>query len=167
MAKTATETRTKAATKAANTKTKAPKADVEDKPKRAPSAYQTFCKEKMKTWNEENPGRAKEAMAAIAAMWRDAPENPNRGQEPKQRKAKEPKEVKEKPVKEPKAPKEKVVKEKPAPKEKKPASKAKPASKPASKAKPASKSKPASKKKVETEDELDEDDDDAGDESDE
>ena len=92
-----------------------------DKPKREPSAYQIFCKERMKKWNEENPGRAKEAMTQvgpslysschsldwysfvraqqIALLWKDAPENPNRGQESKPRKpkaAKEPKEPKAK-----------------------------------------------------------------------
>ena len=36
-----------------------------DKPKREPSAYQIFCKENMKKWNEENPGRAKEAMTQV------------------------------------------------------------------------------------------------------
>ncbi|KAF6765678.1 hypothetical protein DFP72DRAFT_206144 [Ephemerocybe angulata] len=61
MAKTATVTKTKTATKAANTKTK----DGEDKPKRAPTAYQIFCKAHMKKWNEDNPGRAKEAMSAV------------------------------------------------------------------------------------------------------
>lgn len=37
-----------------------------DKPKREPSAYQIFCKENMKKWNEENPGRAKEAMTQVS-----------------------------------------------------------------------------------------------------
>ena len=88
-----------------------------DKPKREPSAYQMFCKDNMKKWNEENPGRAKEAMTQvhrfscpaprfywhflsaqqIALLWKDAPENPNRGQEPRARKPRVPK------VREPKA----------------------------------------------------------------
>jgi hypothetical protein len=62
----------------------------------------------MKEWKESHPGAPiKEAMSEvctriyasvfcltqsfeIAAMWRDAPENPNRGKEPKARKPKEP-----------------------------------------------------------------------------
>ncbi|KAF4615836.1 hypothetical protein D9613_012374 [Agrocybe pediades] len=64
MAKTATVTKTKTATKSANEKTAKPKKDDgEEKPKRELSAYQKFCKENMKKWNEENPGRRKEAMS--------------------------------------------------------------------------------------------------------
>ncbi|OJA10100.1 hypothetical protein AZE42_07533 [Rhizopogon vesiculosus] len=89
MAKTETESKTKAATKRANTKTS--KADKEDKPKRAPSAYNLFVQAHMKEWKESHPGAPiKEAMSEIAVMWRDAPENPNRGKEPKARKTKEP-----------------------------------------------------------------------------
>jgi hypothetical protein len=40
-------------------------ADAADKPKREPTAYQVFCKEHMKKWNEDNPGRAKEAMTEV------------------------------------------------------------------------------------------------------
>ncbi|KAG1720713.1 uncharacterized protein EDB91DRAFT_1177422 [Suillus paluster] len=87
MAKTATESTTKAATKRANAKTS--KADKEDKPKRAPSAYNLYVQAHMKEWKEANPGAPiKEAMSEIAVMWRDAPENPNRGKEPKARKPK-------------------------------------------------------------------------------
>ncbi|KAI9568157.1 hypothetical protein HD554DRAFT_776644 [Boletus coccyginus] len=87
MAKTATATSTKTATKRANAKTS--KQDKEDKPKRAPSAYNLFVQAKMKEWKENNPGAPiKEAMAEIGAWWRDAPENPNRGKEPKSRKPK-------------------------------------------------------------------------------
>ena len=88
----------------------------------------------MKKWNEENPGRAKEAMTQvhffflssyrlhwhscfalqIALLWKDAPENPNRGQGPKARKPKAPKEPKE-----PKAPAEPKAKTKKAKKTKK------------------------------------------------
>lgn len=39
--------------------------DAADKPKREPTAYQIFCKLHMKRWNEENPGRAKEAMTHV------------------------------------------------------------------------------------------------------
>ncbi|KAF8119984.1 hypothetical protein EV363DRAFT_1356316, partial [Boletus edulis] len=43
----------------------------------------------MKDWKENNPGvPIKDAMAEIGALWRDAPENPNRGKEPKSRKPK-------------------------------------------------------------------------------
>ncbi|KAG2071152.1 hypothetical protein BDR04DRAFT_1098844 [Suillus decipiens] len=87
MAKSATESTTKAATKRANAKTS--KADKEDKPKRAPSAYNLFVQSHMKEWKDAHPGAPiKEAMSEIAAMWRDAPENPNRGKEPKPRKPK-------------------------------------------------------------------------------
>ncbi|KAG6827382.1 hypothetical protein H0H92_012038 [Tricholoma furcatifolium] len=96
MAKTATVTKTKTATKTANEKTRKPKADKADKPKRDPTPYQLFCKKHMKAWNDANPGRAKEAMSQMAKLWKDSPENPNRGAEPKPRKAKEPKEPKAK-----------------------------------------------------------------------
>jgi len=72
--------------KAASTKTKSaanPKQPSKftraDKPKREPSAYNLFCKKHMKEWIAAHPGRAKEAMSHIALMWKDAPENPNRG----------------------------------------------------------------------------------------
>ncbi|KAF8548352.1 hypothetical protein OG21DRAFT_1471317 [Imleria badia] len=84
MAKSATVTATKAATKRANAKT-----SKQDKPKRAPSAYNLFVQAKMKEWKENNPGAPnKDAMVEIGALWRDAPENPNRGKEPKSRKPK-------------------------------------------------------------------------------
>ncbi|KAF9236301.1 hypothetical protein BU15DRAFT_32386, partial [Melanogaster broomeanus] len=82
-----TETSTKAATKRSNAKVT--KADKEDKPKRAPTAYNLFVQSKMKDWKANNPGAPiKEAMVEIGALWRDAPENPNRGKEPKTRKPK-------------------------------------------------------------------------------
>ncbi|KAF8869059.1 hypothetical protein BD779DRAFT_1424917, partial [Infundibulicybe gibba] len=71
------------------------KADKADKPKREPSAYNIFCKANMKVWNEANPGRAKEAMGEMAKLWKDAPENPNRGKDVKSRKPKATKESKE------------------------------------------------------------------------
>ncbi|KAF7309245.1 hypothetical protein MIND_00294800 [Mycena indigotica] len=92
---TSTTKSTKTATKDATNKTKkttksdkkAP--DAAEKPKREPSAYNKFVKENMKPWREANPDKtAKDAMAAVAGMWRDAPENPNRGKSPKKRQAK-------------------------------------------------------------------------------
>lgn len=82
-----TETTTKAATKRANSKSA--KADKEDKPKRQPTAYNLFVQAKMKEWKAKNPNAPiKEAMVEIGQLWRDAPENPNRGKEPKPRKPK-------------------------------------------------------------------------------
>ncbi|EIW84438.1 hypothetical protein CONPUDRAFT_163573 [Coniophora puteana RWD-64-598 SS2] len=87
MAATATVTRTKTATKAANQRTK--KADKADKPKRPPSAYNLYVRAHMKPWLEQHQGSTnKDAMVAIGAMWRDAPENPNRGKAPAARKPK-------------------------------------------------------------------------------
>ncbi|KIY44234.1 hypothetical protein FISHEDRAFT_62402 [Fistulina hepatica ATCC 64428] len=74
MAKTATATKTKSATRAAN---------AAPKEKRPPSAYNLFVKEHIKKWKEENPEKPqKEAMAAIAVLWRNAPENPKCGKIP-------------------------------------------------------------------------------------
>ncbi|KAH0832846.1 hypothetical protein J3R83DRAFT_11773 [Lanmaoa asiatica] len=87
MAKSTTVTSTKTATKRANAKPS--KQDKEDKPKRAPSVYNLFVQVKMKEWKENNPGvPIKEAMSEIGALWRDAPENPNRGKEPRSKKPK-------------------------------------------------------------------------------
>ncbi|EGN98628.1 hypothetical protein SERLA73DRAFT_181183 [Serpula lacrymans var. lacrymans S7.3] len=92
MAKTATETTTKTATKRANAKTSRAKADKSDKPKRAPTAYNLFVQSHMKPWLEAHQGKTvKDAMVEIGALWREAPENPNRGKDPKAKKAKEPK----------------------------------------------------------------------------
>ncbi|KAL4064568.1 hypothetical protein V8B97DRAFT_1984890 [Scleroderma yunnanense] len=83
-----TETITKVATKRANTKL-AKAADKEDKPKRQPTAYNLFVQAKMKEWKTKNPNAPiKEAMIEIGQLWRDAPENPNRGKVPKPRKPK-------------------------------------------------------------------------------
>ncbi|KAG2132747.1 hypothetical protein DEU56DRAFT_914073 [Suillus clintonianus] len=49
----------------------------EDKPKRAPSAYNLFVQAHMKEWKDACP-----------TMWWEAPENPNRGKEVKLRKPK-------------------------------------------------------------------------------
>ncbi|TFK35249.1 hypothetical protein BDQ12DRAFT_322952 [Crucibulum laeve] len=95
-------------------KTATAKSSSEVKTPREPTAYQRFCKENMKKWIEENPGRTKEVMTQVALLWRNAPENPHRGQEPKPRKPKAPKEPKEK-----KEPKAKIPTEPKAPKAKK------------------------------------------------
>ncbi|KAH7920883.1 hypothetical protein BV22DRAFT_1039284 [Leucogyrophana mollusca] len=84
MTKTITETSTKAATKRANTKS-----SQADKPKRQPTAYNLFVKAHMKPWLDSHEGsNVKEAMKEIGVLWRDAPENPNRGKEVKARKLK-------------------------------------------------------------------------------
>jgi len=95
MAKTATATVTKAATRRAVEKpTKAAKADKADKPKRPPSAYNLFVQAQMKPWLEANKDKSvKEAMVEIGALWREAPENPNRGKAVTTRKPKAPKEA--------------------------------------------------------------------------
>ncbi|KAF7341693.1 hypothetical protein MSAN_02067700 [Mycena sanguinolenta] len=95
MAKTATVTKSKTATKDANTKTKKAE-DKADKPKRPPSAYNIFIKENLPKWNEAHPDRKKEGMAEMAKLWANAEENPNRGKAKKDSKAK-------KDAKEPKA----------------------------------------------------------------
>ncbi|KAF8266270.1 hypothetical protein EI94DRAFT_216345 [Lactarius quietus] len=83
MARTATETTTKTATRRANTKSTK---DVEGKTKRAPTAYNLFVKEHMKTYLTDNPGKTnKDAMKHIGTLWKDAPENPRRGQAVKER----------------------------------------------------------------------------------
>ncbi|KAN0113623.1 hypothetical protein V8E52_007549 [Russula decolorans] len=87
MARTASEVTTKTATRRANAK---PKADV--KTKRKPSAYNLFVKEHMRVYLAEHPGKTnKDAMKHIGALWKDAPENPKRGQEVKEKDAKAPK----------------------------------------------------------------------------
>ncbi|KIM63506.1 hypothetical protein SCLCIDRAFT_1214155 [Scleroderma citrinum Foug A] len=87
MAKTVTETTTKAATKRVNSKSA--KAEKADKPKRQPTAYNLFVQAQMKEWKAKNPNAPiKEAMVEIGQLWRDAPENVNRGKEPKSRKPK-------------------------------------------------------------------------------
>ncbi|TFY53484.1 hypothetical protein EVG20_g10093 [Dentipellis fragilis] len=84
MARTATETTTKAASRRANNKTSK---DGAPKAKRAPTPYNLFVQANMKPWLEANKGKSvKEAMKHIGSMWKDAPENPNRGKEPKAKK---------------------------------------------------------------------------------
>jgi hypothetical protein len=76
---------------------------AEGKAKRAPSAYNLFVKEHMKTYLVDNPGKTnKDAMKhvrlilslvllfihdhfQIGVLWKDAPENPRRGQAVKER----------------------------------------------------------------------------------
>ena len=84
-----------------------------EKTKRAPTAYNLFVKEHMKAYLSDNPGKTnKDAMkhvrsisllarffthdhSQIGALWKDAPENPRRGQAVKERPAKKaPKRVK-------------------------------------------------------------------------
>ncbi|CAL1717465.1 unnamed protein product [Somion occarium] len=85
MVKAVSETQTKTATKSANVKPRAGGG------KRAPSAYNKYVSDHLKQWRDEHPDRpVKEAMSAVAAQWHDAPENPNRGQEPKRRTKKAP-----------------------------------------------------------------------------
>ncbi|KAH9986063.1 hypothetical protein BJV77DRAFT_915815, partial [Russula vinacea] len=77
-----TETSTKTATRRANAKPK----DTDVKAKRKPSAYNLFVKEHMKAYLAEHPGKTnKDAMKHIGALWKDAPENPKRGQETKEK----------------------------------------------------------------------------------
>ncbi|GJE89737.1 high mobility group box domain-containing protein [Phanerochaete sordida] len=83
MVKTVTETRSKGATKTAvEGKTKS-------KSTRAPSAYNLWMKDNLKKYKEDHPNVAqKDIMKAVGALWKDAPENPRRGQEPKPKAAK-------------------------------------------------------------------------------
>ncbi|KAF8521921.1 hypothetical protein BU17DRAFT_87480 [Hysterangium stoloniferum] len=80
MPKASTEKSTKASTKAANAKTAKPL--KEEKAKRPPSAYNVFMKDRLTTYKADHPElNHKEAFTAVAALWKDAPENPNRGKE--------------------------------------------------------------------------------------
>ncbi|KAL0953104.1 hypothetical protein HGRIS_004375 [Hohenbuehelia grisea] len=59
------------------------------KDKRAPTAYNLFVKANLQPWRAANAGKTPgEAMAHMAALWREHPDNPNRGKEPKARKPK-------------------------------------------------------------------------------
>ncbi|KAF8995229.1 hypothetical protein BDQ17DRAFT_1545255 [Cyathus striatus] len=50
------------------------------KPKRPPTLYNLFIKENTKKWREAHPEDSyKNAFKEVAKMWKDAPENPNRG----------------------------------------------------------------------------------------
>ncbi|KAL1756098.1 hypothetical protein FB107DRAFT_248465 [Schizophyllum commune] len=87
MPKAATESKTKAATAKANAK---PLSDgTTENVVREPSIYNQYMKANLAPYKERNPGVPhREAFTAVAAMWRDAPENPNRGKEPKPKKTK-------------------------------------------------------------------------------
>ncbi|KAI5120568.1 hypothetical protein M0805_002518 [Coniferiporia weirii] len=116
MPRVAAEKKTKVATKAANTRTS--KVKDEDKPvkaKRAPSAYNLFMQKELQEWRKNNKdGKIKDGMVAVAALWRDSPENPKRGQTPAAKKAPKPKVSKEnakEKVKKPKAKKKEASSE--------------------------------------------------------
>ncbi|KAK7464213.1 hypothetical protein VKT23_006379 [Stygiomarasmius scandens] len=75
---------TKSATRAAKEKPV-----KEKKEPRAPSAWQLFCEKNRPAWKEANPdAKGNEWMKALGDMWKDSPENPNRGKEPKTKKKK-------------------------------------------------------------------------------
>ncbi|KAL1744225.1 hypothetical protein HDZ31DRAFT_64274 [Schizophyllum fasciatum] len=92
MPKTASESKSKAATAKANAKPLKDGAGAGNVA-REPTAYQKFMADNLKSYKERNTTLShKEAFSAVAALWRDAPENPNRGKEikpraPKKRKA--------------------------------------------------------------------------------
>ncbi|KAK0485024.1 hypothetical protein IW261DRAFT_1460004 [Armillaria novae-zelandiae] len=74
----------KTTSKASKTKT-----FKEVKTPREPSKYQQFMSVQLKLWKEQNPDRAPtDAMKEVAVIWRDSPENPNRGKAPRPRKKK-------------------------------------------------------------------------------
>ncbi|KAK7042931.1 hypothetical protein VNI00_008667 [Paramarasmius palmivorus] len=65
------------------------KADNADKPKRPPTAWQSYFKDNIDRWMGENPGMKRtEGMKALSVEWRDHPDNPNKGQPPKPKKSK-------------------------------------------------------------------------------
>ncbi|KAF8306354.1 hypothetical protein DL93DRAFT_221802 [Clavulina sp. PMI_390] len=81
MPKTTTTTTTKVAKE---NSTKAPKAEKE-KSKRPPSAYNLFMQREMPAWKAKNPDAAhKDAFTAVAKMWGESDENPNKGKPKKQ-----------------------------------------------------------------------------------
>ncbi|KAG7451467.1 uncharacterized protein BT62DRAFT_927171 [Guyanagaster necrorhizus] len=84
MPKTSKDSSVKAMSKASRTKTA-----KEGKAPREPSKYQQFMSVQLKLWKEQNPDRsARDAMKEVAVLWRDSPENPNRGKAPKPKKKK-------------------------------------------------------------------------------
>ncbi|KAL1658044.1 hypothetical protein GGF50DRAFT_92884 [Schizophyllum commune] len=87
MPKAATESKTKVATAKANAK---PLSDgTTENVVREPSIYNQYMKANLGPYKKRNPGVPhREAFTAVAAMWRDALENPNRGKEPKPKKTK-------------------------------------------------------------------------------
>jgi len=91
MAKTATETKTRAARK--STTEKRTKKETKPRSKKEPSPYNLFVKAQLPLWRKANPEKAaKDAMSAVGLLWRDSPENPKNGNaaEKKQPKAKKP-----------------------------------------------------------------------------
>ncbi|THU81916.1 hypothetical protein K435DRAFT_784822 [Dendrothele bispora CBS 962.96] len=73
---------TKAATKTAKEKP----AKVDKEP-RAPTPWMLFCQKNRAAWKQANPNaKGNEWMKALAEQWKDSPENPNRGKEPKSKK---------------------------------------------------------------------------------
>jgi len=91
MAKTATETKTRAARK--STTEKRTKKDTKQKSKKEPSPYNLFVKAQLPLWRKANPTKsAKDAMSAVGVLWKDSPENPKNADagEKKESKAKKP-----------------------------------------------------------------------------
>ncbi|KAF8585324.1 hypothetical protein K439DRAFT_1660305 [Ramaria rubella] len=105
MPKVTTQKVTKAATKTATAKLMKPAKEIKEK--RAPSAYNVFMKDKLTDYKSNHPELShKEAFSAastfdyqspspspsrrrshnVAGLWKDAAENPNRGQEARSRK---------------------------------------------------------------------------------
>ncbi|KAK0236253.1 hypothetical protein EDD85DRAFT_839962 [Armillaria nabsnona] len=84
MPKSIKDSSVKAASKVSKTKTA-----KEDKTPREPSKYQQFMSVQLKLWKVQNPDRsATDAMKEVAVIWRDSPENPNRGKAPRPKKKK-------------------------------------------------------------------------------
>ncbi|KDQ06719.1 hypothetical protein BOTBODRAFT_39377 [Botryobasidium botryosum FD-172 SS1] len=66
----------------------APKKTTDGAAKKSPSQYQLYMKNNLPTYKGENPDKThKEAFAEVAKLWKDAPENPNRGKDAPVRKA--------------------------------------------------------------------------------
>jgi len=62
--------------------------DPHDKPKRPPTAYQLYMKDTLSKVKSENSEMSHaEAFKKVAAMWKDADENPNKGKEKPEKKA--------------------------------------------------------------------------------
>ncbi|THH04385.1 hypothetical protein EW145_g5561 [Phellinidium pouzarii] len=92
MPRVASEKTTKTARKAAATASGDGKRIFSPKAKRQPSAYNMFVGIHLKEWKRDHPGiPIKEGMVAVAELWRDAAENPKRGQAPAKKEAKVPK----------------------------------------------------------------------------
>lgn len=81
---------------------RAAKSDSEDKPKKEKktpgekkpiTAYQQYMKDQLPIWKSSNPDVPhKDAFSAVAKLWKEADENPNKGKEskPKEPKTKAP-----------------------------------------------------------------------------